>query len=553
MPSFYKGQEAAIEQIHRHFLDGKRYVILEGPTGSGKSAIAVTFARQFGAYMLTSQKLLQQQYANDFGRYLAVVKGRNAYHCACAQTWADVAPCVEKKRKTLDPCPINVKGEYLPEGEVGPACDYARALLIGKEADITLFNYHAFYAHSEFAPRDLLILDEAHNLESITMDMVQITLDSKDIPLHAERDVTSLMEGLMPEGVYVKALRRVLAELSVSVATSTGAEKTRAFRRQNQLQSLIQKIVLIRGMYIASQRTDYQGPLFEEMWVLKVDSLPGKEDKPTKIAVKPVFAGSFVPQLFLRRGKRCLFMSATILDKDVFCESIGIKPKDAAFVTMACNFPVENRLVHVYPCGELSYKEYSKGIRGVLDGIRRVIEHHKGQRGIIHTHSWKVLKDIQQNIHSPRLIFQDPKVRNREDCIEALKASDDGILVAPAMHEGLDLKDDFSRFQIVTKIPWPDFGDPQIQARARVDDRWYAWQTCLKFVQSAGRSVRSAQDWASTYVLDSAFGQFWSRTQRRLEGKLQSMLPAWFIDALRVYEGDETKAFLRGDEDPCNE
>ena len=75
-------QQDAINFILRAFLeDGKRFVIADLGTGIGKSAIAVTVARYLnahappvgsddaapGAWFMTTQKILQEQYMEDFG------------------------------------------------------------------------------------------------------------------------------------------------------------------------------------------------------------------------------------------------------------------------------------------------------------------------------------------------------------------------------------------------------------------------------------------------------------------------------------------------------
>jgi len=54
--------------------------------------------------------------------------------------------------------------------------------------------------------------------------------------------------------------------------------------------------------------------------------------------------------------------------------------------------------------------------------------------------------------------------------------------------------------------------------------QYYVWLTCLKLVQSYGRSVRSETDYANTYILDAQFGKFYKQARK--------MLPAWFIDAI---------------------
>ena len=71
-----------IEQIDYHFSRGKRFIVLQSPVGSGKSAIALAVARHFqSSYILTPRKSLQDQYYEDFGQYVTLLKGRAAYPC----------------------------------------------------------------------------------------------------------------------------------------------------------------------------------------------------------------------------------------------------------------------------------------------------------------------------------------------------------------------------------------------------------------------------------------------------------------------------------------
>jgi ATP-dependent DNA helicase DinG len=91
---------------------------------------------------------------------------------------------------------------------------------------------------------------------------------------------------------------------------------------------------------------------------------------------------------------------------------------------------------------------------------------------------------------------------------------------------GLDLKDDLSRFQIIIKVPYPYLGDRWIDAKRKLSRQWYIWQTGLRLIQGYGRSVRSKQDWAKTYVLDSAFAPF--------VRKNGNIFPDWFTQAIQA-------------------
>jgi Rad3-related DNA helicase len=67
--------------------------------------------------------------------------------------------------------------------------------------------------------------------------------------------------------------------------------------------------------------------------------------------------------------------------------------------------------------------------------------------------------------------------------------------------------------------------DRWTNAKRKVDEEWYYWQTALKLIQAYGRSVRSKEDWAKTYILDSAFSYFVKKNM--------NILPDWFRQAIR--------------------
>jgi ATP-dependent DNA helicase DinG len=56
------------------------------------------------------------------------------------------------------------------------------------------------------------------------------------------------------------------------------------------------------------------------------------------------------------------------------------------------------------------------------------------------------------------------------------------------------------------------------------DPKWYTWNTILRLVQAYGRSVRSKDDFANTYILDGSISY--------LLRDANEMLPKWFSDAI---------------------
>src|SRR5919198_2192134 len=74
-------QEKVLHEICDAFNSGRKYIILEAPTGFGKSPVAIAVALSLGSsYICTSTKDLQTQYSNDFP-YLKAAKGKNNFAC----------------------------------------------------------------------------------------------------------------------------------------------------------------------------------------------------------------------------------------------------------------------------------------------------------------------------------------------------------------------------------------------------------------------------------------------------------------------------------------
>ena len=74
-------QHDVLNKICDAFNSGVKIVVLEAPTGFGKSPVAIAVARTLGSsYICSATKDLQTQYVNDFP-FLRAVKGMNNFPC----------------------------------------------------------------------------------------------------------------------------------------------------------------------------------------------------------------------------------------------------------------------------------------------------------------------------------------------------------------------------------------------------------------------------------------------------------------------------------------
>ncbi|HEY7079635.1 MAG TPA: helicase C-terminal domain-containing protein, partial [Nitrososphaeraceae archaeon] len=249
-----------------------------------------------------------------------------------------------------------------------------------------------------------------------------------------------------------------------------------------------------------------------------------------KVELKPLDVSTFSKSLFDKCPKT-LIMSATILNHKAFCRNVGLNPDEIKFIQVPSDFILERRPIIPLNVAYLNYnnlqsEEIKLAIAKTVDTIMLMHENHKG---IIHTTSYEQLNFIKENvsqINARRLLVTDPEVQRDDVISEHMKSTTKPtVLISPSLHTGLDLKDELSRFQIIIKVPYPNKSDRWTNAKRELDPEWYYWQTALKLIQAYGRSVRSKEDWAKTYILDSAFGYF--------VNKNKGMLPSWFIQAIK--------------------
>jgi len=519
------GQEQAIQFVLDSFHSGKKFVLLEGPTGSGKSAIAYTIAKHFGkSFYLTSTKILQTQLLNDFGHLgsMAVLKGRNAYKC---KTWPIKLEEASAGRVSLREsmirqisrpefnfncnvgfCKLISKSASLSECKEN--CEYWSHVRKAIESPLCVMNFDSFLyqtAHSiDFRSqhRGFLCADECHNAESKLLDFVTLTISDRDLDIILEEHKTA--------NDYAKYFEKIGLLKRISLLLHAAIQKD-DIHKADRLENLISKLNIF----------------FSELETNKWISNFTKKHKHRVIEIKPLFVNNFARRLLFSKADKILMMSATILSPQTVIDSLGIDRDDAVYYKMPNNFPPSNRPIHLEPCGSLNHKNKEGTFPKLIKAVDNICNRHGGQKGIIHTHNFEIANLLVDNCtNASRFLFQ-KHFANKDEMLAEHRKKSDTIIVAPAMHEGLDLIDDLSRFQIICKVPYPNQNDnPQLQERVKLSWNYYVWLTALKMVQSYGRSVRHQDDHADTYIVDSDFGRFFDMAA--------DILPDWFIEAIQI-------------------
>jgi len=508
-----KEQVQAIEAALEAFLkNDKKFFILEAGTGVGKSAIGLTIARilnsqlshseEFGrgSYFLTTQKVLQEQYENDFGRpngnMVSVYSSKN-YQCEFhkkndCRTSQQMLRTEEKSSRFFKKCTSD--------------CLYKREKKLFLDSPESVTNFPYFIMESTYSgkitPRNFLVVDEAHNAESVLTKFVEISVSQ----YFCEKVVKSKWPEKITPVAFYKWLR--------DVYNPKLQKQILYFEQQLEsmgLKSKVQDLAAIALKYDMLKSHSNKLTLFledysSENWVMEI----GETEKRgyVRVTYRAIDVSKYAESYLFRMGRKVLLMSATILNAKGYAKSMGIAEDDYDSISIASPFPVENRPIIHADIGSFSAKVIDLTLPRAKDAIKAILAEHKGEKGVIHCHTYKIANYLKKALRSKRILTHNSD--NRDEILHKhITSKEPTVLLTPSMTEGVDLKGDASRFQIIVKVPYPYLGDPIIRKRMNKNDKWYSMQTAMTIVQAYGRSVRSMDDNAITYILDSDWKRFY--------------------------------------------
>lgn len=514
-----KGQLEIISRLKEALEQGYHYLVLEAGTGTGKSAVATTMARMYQpAYILTMTKQLQGQYAQEFG--YPMVKGRGNFACldSSLEFSCDMGTCQTTPSSQEFNCEYGVtkspfEGGYAFQDAFGGPlyfrsenhCPYWDQKADSVESNITLMNYD--YALLElnyvkhFGKRELMVLDEAHNLEDKLMRRLEVNLSRQRL----EKDVRKIIPRAMMEYedpvewiLYLESIYDAYADLSVKKLPKNQADRVNSTK--------------LRLSELLNNLEDHP-----ENWVVDAD--------PQGVSFKPLRVDSYTENRLFQYAETCLFMSATILDKNLFSRWLGLEPDEVFYLEVPSPFPAGSRPVHMNLAGKMSQRLLKRTAPKTIPILEKIIKHHKYEKGLIHTHNYKCQDYVTKKLASSRIMSHNSQ--NREYVLhEFEKSREPRILVSPSMSEGVDLPYEQCQFQVIYKIPFPYLGDPQVNERRKQDPRWYAYKTVITLLQAYGRGMRAEDDYCETYILDG-------NIRMLLSGRMyRHLIPRFFKEAI---------------------
>ena len=514
-------------------------IIIQAPTGIGKSAIAMTIREFFGkTYLLTPTLGLTKQYLRDYSASLTEVKGRGNFPCWIRSGTAADAPCYRPKQR----CPHSQRENPCEYYEQKFAAEKARTVLSNPAY---MFRVTSGYSDG-FSQRELAIIDEAHNLEPFLLDLLEVKITARDY---------SLIYGKpsLPVHYYPHDWLEPMNQLNRDAKSAlSGYEEGGNDDAADKCRALLSRVATTIELL---KRPD-------EVVVELNNDRGGKY-----LLMKPVRVTQFAGELLEQVSEKRIMLSATILDIDTFVENLGLTEQRNLYVNVTKSpFPAENINIHYANCGHMSYARRAKSIPRHIKAIAAIMEHWPDKRGVVlpHTHAIReqLVKGLVDAGFGSRVVTHGTDARGRDRALQQFMEGGEGlVLISTYVGEGFDFKGKLAEWLCLCKVPYlPTHNNAQIEQRMEQDEhkwrrehegtpncpyeppnkysgnlcssftchkpcqKWYRLQTALKLVQGAGRIVRTPDDVGHLFILDGS----WERFARQN----MSLLPAWFRNSV---------------------
>jgi len=526
----YTPREIQIESLEftkTNINRGKKYIMLNMPTGTGKSYYSVMFMNWYLNYIngdakfdiLTNSKILQSQYVREFD-FMASLKGKNSYTCKTYNTSCQEGKEMNKAlKRTCSNCPY----------------DYAFGTW--KESQVSLTNFHLMNTLHLFIPEvieerasNVLIIDEAHDFESILCDYISVKISSRSLMSYGFNDINMMSTARKMANVYsVDDFKTFLNDIFLTQLEEL-QEKHKS-RLGNHSITSGEKLKLAK--YVTnittaiSTYTSFLKDIEEngDNWVIDID----REDSkifPKSFNVQPVWSYKYLKKIIWDKYDHIIYMSGTMLDKTMFSFLNGIEENLGAYYNVESPFPIKNRPIYYVKVGKMTFNEKAETWKRQTVVLDKILKRNIDKKGIIHTGSYELANWVKEHYKgNKRLLFHTSEDRDAV-LFKHMESPEPTILVSPSMTNGVDLKDDLSRFQVILKIPYPSIKSNKIKKRQADYKDWYAWKTVVDIIQSYGRSVRSEDDWAETYIIDESFSNILRYSYK--------FLPKYFTDAIKT-------------------
>lgn len=527
---FRPGQLDAVKHIVENTLCCIKHTVLEAPTGSGKSLIAILAAYVLHkvyhrkSYILVSDLSLFDQYVNDIKKLnddcFGWLKGKENYVCHVNKCKVSQSTCSLQS--------ISAKAVMLDdEFSCSRFCEYVQDYNKAVKSPITLMTYQLYFIqrnyveddlfhrkNMNFPKRDLVICDEAHKICDIcqahfaprisierpswmtTIDTYAATMPSE----HRRIDILGRIELSIDNDEMFDAMNAYADYVNEYCAANIAIRRKLASKRSLSKQ---ERSVLAAGN-MARQEHCKLDDMAKFINKLKSTEYLIKTTIDNDITMNFVFDDMMLKKYLHEKSECELLMSATIGNAKEYAKLAGLDTQSTKAYTMKSTFDFHKSPIYVSQCNKMSSNAKDESLKAIAMQTMAICHEHSRMRGIIQTGSYansEMLRSLLPEDVLCRCFFYS-NTNEKKIALQSYLEKEDAILIGPTLVEGLNFPDELCRFQICIKVPYAYLGSEYIKKKMTYIDGWYEYDVINKICQGIGRGVRHKDDWCKTYILD---------------------------------------------------
>lgn len=440
-------------------------------------------------------------------------------------------------------------------------CFYRKARAEMNQAHVILVNHHLLMAHltieqgAVIPPFDYLAIDEIHSLEDVATQCFGIEISNYKID-RMIKDTQRTLRSAGTEVMRSDEIREFLDMIGKSsdalfymIRQRLDQERKDTLRLRQPLITSIENVQLMEHLskvarmleQAADEIVDPQkahevraisnraNTISEQMgeWLLQKNQdhvyQIASENGGKRLVAKsnPVDVSPYLKQALWDMDYPVIGASATISTNGTM-EFVKKKlgAEDAAEVVLASPFDyVQNAMIYVagdLPEPPFGSKDPTYDER-MTERIAQLIRVSQGRALVLFTANY-TMKNTGQRL---RLLLPDFKIMiqgedlERHRMVEELRANPKSVICGSAsFFHGVDIAGDALQMVIITKMPFPNVGDPLFEAKCeRIDAaggrgkpsfmKLSLPEAIIKLKQGFGRLIRTSTDWGVVAILDT--------------------------------------------------
>lgn len=554
-------QQDVLNHVLEAMAAGKRDIFIQAPTGTGKSLIALELSKILAesgylSYLLTSEKSLQQQYEYDCN-----VKFKSRHSDVKSISGVDTYTCdINGEKFSLGVC--RAMGLTYSETNQLPCagtCAYIQRRQAAIQSRRSLMNYSYWLIQmnyvlrkmgdaSPFRVRDVIICDEAHKIPDIveshfacrlkpeTADRVNGVIDAlrkmghaydaPTLPLH-----TAIVEALKipakaPAADHHAALQTVYAEytalkntlntIKTSIANSYipgGYDNANLTAWHKNLPREVKNL-----FRLADDIKDHHCKVEDYTQMIERHGLHNLVvcDDDGERAYHNMSDHLLFHRHFRNFARTRIYMSATLQPK-LLIDRWKLDPSKCYIINVSSDWDPANSPIVLCNTADMGYTGGRDSVNRAVKKIDELLDVHYNERGVIHTVTHLIADELKANSrHAHRLLTYSSTAEKLGLLDQLDNKPSNSVLVGPSLFTGIDLADEKGRFNIITKLAFPNVGNALWARRFKYARDVYFGETAAVLEQSAGRTTRHESDYSTTYILDSRAKDFLKYSRRYL-------------------------------------